>query len=119
MKRLTPLLPAAALLLGLTVFAAPATADDVVVLDAGVVRILDAKTLRIAVPRGRYAGHWNLSPSGGTDGFKVGQRGQILASSAVLDRKSGPVKMKKFKGTDEELQAMLDWFGSLEAQEPD
>ena len=31
--------------------------------------------------------------------------------------KDGQAHLKKFKGSDEELQAIVDWLGSLEAQE--
>ena len=31
--------------------------------------------------------------------------------------KDGTQHLKKFKGSDEELQAIVDWLGSLEAQE--
>ena len=31
--------------------------------------------------------------------------------------KDGKAHLKKFKGSDEELQAIVDWLGSLEAQE--
>ena len=44
-----------------------------------------------------------------------------FAAIAAYVRKTGELDgkshKKEFKGTDEELQAIIDWLGSLEAQE--
>ena len=51
---------------------------------------------------------------GGKVEVELAKMAAYLRKEADLDGKS---HKKPFKGTDEELQAIIDWLGSLEAQE--
>ena len=51
---------------------------------------------------------------GGKLEVEIEKLAAYLRKEAELD---GKAHKKAFKGTDEELQAILDWLGSLEAQE--
>lgn len=55
---------------------------------------------------------------GGDLGGKVeGEFAEIAAYVRKEGELDGKTHKKPFKGTDEELQAIIDWLGSLEAQE--
>ncbi len=60
----------------------------------------------------------NEKMKGGDLGGKVeGEFAEIAAYVRKEGELDGKTHKKPFKGTDEELQAIVDWLGSLEAQE--
>ncbi len=60
----------------------------------------------------------NEKMKGADMGGKVeGELAEIAAYVRKESELDGKTHKKPFKGTDEELQAIIDWLGSLEAQE--
>ena len=60
----------------------------------------------------------NEKMKGGDLGGKVeGELAEIAAYVRKEAELDGKTHKKPFKGTDEELQAIIDWLGTLEAQE--
>ncbi len=72
-----------------------------------------------AVPAAEIVAKSKSEKMKGADlGGKVeGEFETIAAYVRKAEELDGKKHKKEFKGTDEELQAILDWLGSLEAQE--
>ncbi len=72
-----------------------------------------------AVPAADIAAKTKNEKMKGADlGGKVeGELAEIAAYVRKESELDGKTHKKPFKGTDEELQAIVDWLGSLEAQE--
>ena len=72
-----------------------------------------------AVPAAEIVAKTKSEKMKGADlGGKVeGELADIAAFLRKETEREGEAHKKPFKGTDEELQAIVDWLGSLEAQE--
>ncbi len=72
-----------------------------------------------AVPAADIAAKTKSEKMKGADlGGKIeGELAEIAAYVRKKGELDGKTHKKPFKGTDEELQAIVDWLGSLEAQE--
>ncbi len=125
MKTLTTLIMTlAAALLAATVLAPPATFAEGAEGDEGDAQTLYVETFKCNMCHGVAAVGIEAKTTSekmkGIDlsGYKTDKE---LAEIAAYARKEadldGKTHKKGFKGTDEELQTILDWLGSLEAQE--
>lgn len=112
MKQLPARLVSILILLALAMAGAPLLAAEKVTLDCEVLEVVNSKKVIVAVRSGEFQGRWSLQFRT-APGAKEGQRGRIRAGRDVLESRKGPAKVG-FKGTDEELQAIIDWLGSLE-----
>jgi hypothetical protein len=109
-----PIRPAAAIALAALALAlaTPALAAKTRV-EARIAKVVDSKTLIVVVEKGDHRGRWSLTfdtpLAGPEEGAKVG----ITADESVFKARKGKVSAS-FTRSDEELQAIIDWLGSLE-----
>jgi len=110
----TPLLRETAVATALLILAAttPVAAAPTTV-EARIVQVASEDELVARVPAGPHRGLWSLKLRSRNSKIKAGTKIRITGDSEVFEKREGEVVVA-FKGSDEELQAIIDWLGSLE-----
>jgi hypothetical protein len=76
-------------------------------------RTIDSKNFEFVIGRGERQGRWHAKLKKSFDGLERGRSGRVTAAETTFNERKGPATFG-FKGSDEELQAIVDWLGSLE-----